>query len=157
MGHSCSWSRVLTLTIPLSTLLALTAPVPSSEAHRSGCHRWHSCPSDRGTYICGDLGYCSGCPDNEYCLAGQPRRASREEAKPPEVRDGSAKARGHVSPVDEWTCPTSHPIKGNFTTYSGERCIYHVPGGAFYGKTKPERCYATDDEARRDGCRRSRR
>lgn len=26
-------------------------------AHRSGCHRWHSCPSDRGTYTCGDLGY----------------------------------------------------------------------------------------------------
>ncbi|MDO8452823.1 MAG: hypothetical protein Q7S79_03675 [bacterium] len=26
-------------------------------AHRSGCHRWHSCPSDTGSYICGDLGY----------------------------------------------------------------------------------------------------
>jgi len=29
----------------------------SSYAHRSGCHRWHSCPSDTGSYICGDLGY----------------------------------------------------------------------------------------------------
>lgn len=26
-------------------------------AHRSGCHRWHSCPSDSGIYSCGDLGY----------------------------------------------------------------------------------------------------
>lgn len=26
-------------------------------AHRSGCHRWHSCPSDTGSYICGDLGH----------------------------------------------------------------------------------------------------
>lgn len=26
-------------------------------AHRSGCHRWHSCPSDSGSYTCGDLGY----------------------------------------------------------------------------------------------------
>ena len=26
-------------------------------AHRSGCHRWHSCPSDTGSYVCGDLGY----------------------------------------------------------------------------------------------------
>jgi len=31
-------------------------------AHRSGCHRWHSCPSDRGTYVCGDLGYSNYCP-----------------------------------------------------------------------------------------------
>lgn len=60
-------------------------------------------------------------------------------------------------PQDAWTCPISHPNKGNFTTYSGERCIYHVPGGQFYGRTKPERCYATGDEAVRDGCRRSRR
>jgi hypothetical protein len=32
------------------------------EAHRSGCHRRHSCPSDQGTYTRGDLGYCSQCP-----------------------------------------------------------------------------------------------
>jgi hypothetical protein len=32
--------------------------IPSvSEAHRSGCHRWHSCPSDSGSYTCGDAGY----------------------------------------------------------------------------------------------------
>ena len=30
---------------------------PKSEAHQSGCHRWHSCPSDTGSYVCGDLGY----------------------------------------------------------------------------------------------------
>ncbi len=62
-----------------------------------------------------------------------------------------------VPPVDAWTCPASHPIKGNFTTYSGEPCIYHAPGRRFYGKTKPERCYSSEDEARRDGCRRSKR
>lgn len=33
-----------------------------AEAHRDGCHRWHSCPSDTGSYICGDLGYTSECP-----------------------------------------------------------------------------------------------
>lgn len=62
-----------------------------------------------------------------------------------------------VPAQDAWTCPASHPIKGNFTTSSGERCIYHVLGGAWYGKTKPERCYATEEQARRDGCRRSKR
>ena len=35
----------------LSTLLAGTAPV---QAHRSGCHRWHTCPSDTGSYQMGD-------------------------------------------------------------------------------------------------------
>ncbi len=81
---------------------------------------------------------------NEYCLAGQPLRTSREEGKPSEQREAP-----HVSPTDQWTCPASHPVKGNFTTNSGERCTYHVPGGQFHGKTKPERCYATEDEARR--------
>lgn len=28
-----------------------------TEAHRSGCHRWHSCPSDSGSYSCGDAGH----------------------------------------------------------------------------------------------------
>jgi hypothetical protein len=34
-------------------------PLLSSDisAHRSGCHRWHSCPSDSGSYGCGNLGY----------------------------------------------------------------------------------------------------
>lgn len=26
-------------------------------AHRSGCHRWHSCPSDSGSYVCGNPGH----------------------------------------------------------------------------------------------------
>jgi hypothetical protein len=63
-----------------------------------------------------------------------------------------------VEPADAWTCPRRHAIKGTFTpTDPREVCIYHIQGGPYYAKTKPERCYATDDEARRDGCRRSRR
>jgi len=69
----------------------------------------------------------------------------------------AAQARPGVPPKDAWTCPLTDPIKGNFTTYSGERCIYHMRGGQFYSRTKPERCYATEDDARRDGCRRSKR
>ena len=42
--------------IPLQTSL--------SYAHQSGCHRWHSCPSDTGSYVCGDLGYDTYCPKN---------------------------------------------------------------------------------------------
>jgi len=100
--------------------------------------------------MCGDTGHCSECPDNQYCLASKPRPA---HAQPQE----SKQARPGAPPEDTWACPTAQPIKGNFTTYSGERCIYHMPGGQFYSKTKPERCYATQEEATRDGCRRSRR
>lgn len=52
----------------------------NSYAHRSGCHRWHSCPSDSGSYVCGDLGCCSGCPDNQYCQNGQKRKFERKTA-----------------------------------------------------------------------------
>ncbi len=52
-----------------------------------------------------------------------------------------------VPPKDAWTCSLTHPTKGNFTTSSGERCIYHMKGGQYYGKTNPERCYATEADA----------
>lgn len=60
-----------------------------------------------------------------------------------------------MPPIARSLCPPSHPIKGNFTTRSGERCIYHMPGQRWYGKTNPERCYATEEEARHDSCWRS--
>lgn len=45
------------LIILMGLLLFIVNFSTSAEAHRSGCHRWHSCPSDRSTYVCGDLGY----------------------------------------------------------------------------------------------------
>ena len=52
-----------------------------------------------------------------------------------------------VAPVDG-ACPSGYPIKGN----SNSR-IYHVPGGRFYDRTVPERCYATAADAEADGYR----
>lgn len=50
--------------------MALTSTVifsaPQVSAHRSGCHRWHSCPTDSGSYTCGDTGYTSGCGGSTY-------------------------------------------------------------------------------------------
>ena len=78
----------------LTLLFALALIVLPWEAssHRSGCQRWHSCPSDRDTYICGDRGYCSQCPDNQYCLNRNPRRASKQDrgGKTQSSRDLSA-------------------------------------------------------------------
>lgn len=30
-------------------------------------------PRNTGSYKCGDKGYCSQCPDNNYCKAGKPK------------------------------------------------------------------------------------
>jgi len=72
------------LIVVLFTLLAISSlffmlissPLIFAESfgHRDGCHRWHSCPSDNGSYVCGDRGYDSECggsnqdddsPDND--------------------------------------------------------------------------------------------
>lgn len=68
---------------------------------------------------------------------------------------GPASHHSGVVPLKNGDCPIEYPIKGNFTTHSGERCIYHMPGQRFYAKTKAERYYASESEAVKDGCRRS--
>ena len=52
-----------------------------------------------------------------------------------------------VGPVDGG-CPAGYPIKAN--DKSG---IYHLPGGRFYERTVPERCYARAEDAEADGYR----
>jgi hypothetical protein len=51
---------------------------------------------------------------------------------------------------DSGTCPATHPIKAKMS--SG---IYHVPGGANYDRTHPDRCYIDAAAAEADGLRRS--
>lgn len=63
-----------------------------------------------------------------------------------------AAQRPGVPPEDPWTCPASHPIKGYVSHESGRR-VYFTPGGPFYEEAPPDRCYASEDEARRDGSR----
>ena len=53
--------KILALVLIL-TLSIGVIPLTPSFAHQSGCHRWHSCPSDSGSYVCGDLGYDTYCP-----------------------------------------------------------------------------------------------
>lgn len=71
-----------------------------------------------------------------------------------DIDDGSADA-SHAHPV-RWVapvdgeCPPGYPIKANDN--SG---IFHVPGGRFYARTVPERCYADAADAEADGYRRA--
>ncbi len=95
-----------------------------ADGHRSGCHRWHSCPSDLGTYTCGDLGYCSRCPDNQFCLAGQPRglsepRRPKTEKSPEVVKEFSGAVVG-VSDGD--TITVLHNGKGERIRLHGIDC-----------------------------------
>lgn len=68
--------RYLRTLVPIIIGISILLLSNFAQAHRSGCHRWHSCPSDTGSYVCGDLGYCSQCPDNIYCLNGNVRTNS---------------------------------------------------------------------------------
>lgn len=52
------------------------------DAHQSGCHRWHSCPSDTGSYVCGDLGYYSGCPSYSTPKP-EPKQTTPKYVQPP--------------------------------------------------------------------------
>jgi hypothetical protein len=84
----------------------------------------------------------------------------RSEPESPSRRDveDEAAAVQEVAPVstttDAWvdahdgTCPASHPVKGKLS--SG---IYHLPGGANYDRTSPDRCYVDKDAAEADGLR----
>jgi hypothetical protein len=63
-------------------LMALAGMVLSAHAHQDPGHRLHSCPSDHGTYVCGDKGRCDQCPDNQYCLAGKARAVSSPSPSP---------------------------------------------------------------------------
>lgn len=50
--------------------------------------------------------------------------------------------------ADEGECPADRPIKGNASSM-----IYHLPGSRFYGRTIPEVCFATAEEAEAAGYR----
>jgi len=54
--------RLLVLTVLLSGVFVAASGGGVASAHQSGCHRWHSCPSDSGSYVCGDGGYACQYP-----------------------------------------------------------------------------------------------
>ena len=74
--------------------------------------------------------------------------ASRPAAAPT-TEFGAAGGASWVAPVDG-QCPDGYPVKANDN--SG---IFHMPGGRFYARTVPERCYATAEGAEADGYRRA--
>ena len=65
-------------------------PLQTSYAHQSGCHRWHSCPSDSGSYTCGDLGYDTYCPKNTTPKEKVPPKVETKPTSKPSKCTGTA-------------------------------------------------------------------
>jgi endonuclease YncB( thermonuclease family) len=55
----------MTIGMIVTALLSSPLIVLDSSGHQDGCHRWHSCPSDNGSYVCGDLGHDDECGGGE--------------------------------------------------------------------------------------------
>jgi hypothetical protein len=85
-------------------------------------------------------------PASAEPIAGSPESAvaGRSDAELTAASDGWIPAH------DDGSAPESHPIKVKLS--SG---IFHVPGGRFYDRTRPDRCYPTAAAAEADGYRRS--
>ncbi len=126
---------LLTLVLSLASLSAFYIP----DAFAKECYGC-SCRTE-----CWRSGVCrTVCRDScgHFCFADEPLGYTPNSAG--------------VNPTG-YNCPSSHPIKGNFTTYDGSKCIAHAPGGRSYARTNPERCYATMADAVAEGCRPARR
>ncbi|HEU4323269.1 MAG TPA: hypothetical protein VFS21_08945 [Roseiflexaceae bacterium] len=103
-----------TIVIFVLAVAALSAAPPAS-AHRDGCHRWHSCPSDSGSYVCGDLGYDTYCPEKR---AKQPTAVPRAPA-PPTAVPPTPVALGERPAVDWRTYDTNPAFQGFWQGNSG--------------------------------------
>jgi hypothetical protein len=68
------------------------------------------------------------------------------------LRISAGKKPVRVAGTGGYSCPAGYPVKGN-----ADSMIYHVRGGAFYAKTKPEECFSTTAAARKAGYRASKR
>lgn len=123
--------------------------LPAS-AHRSGCHRWHSCPSDTGSYVCGDLGYTSGCPTS---IAPQPNPAPS-----PTPSTGNSINSNLNQTTDFIGKPRTRaqlyrcPVVGNYNSH-----IYHLKGSRYIRSMSVSKkmCFATEQEAIKAGFRKS--
>ncbi|MFJ8358728.1 hypothetical protein [Streptomyces sp. NPDC093984] len=88
------WLPRTGVVIGSAVLLIGLLPV-TAEAHRDGCHRWHSCPSDTGSYVCGDLGYDTYCGGSDE--SGPTASVDITAPRQPEVTRQHAGKGGRVS------------------------------------------------------------
>ena len=86
----------------------------------------------------------------KYTVPG--KKATKTSVKSQDLLVKTKKKPSWVYSDSSWNCPAGYPIKGNASSM-----IYHVPSGAFYGRTNPEECFASASAARAKGYRASKR
>ncbi|MBI2170316.1 MAG: topoisomerase DNA-binding C4 zinc finger domain-containing protein [Actinobacteria bacterium] len=69
MGRRSGRRVLAVLSVGIVSLAPFVVP-QRALAHRDGCHRWHSCPSDSGGYECGDAGYACRYPTYDESQKG---------------------------------------------------------------------------------------
>jgi hypothetical protein len=77
-----------------------------------------------------------------------PKPAKPAKPKPAATKTSGASTATWKKPNADGSCPKTHPVKAKMA--SG---IFHVPGGANYARTKPDRCYVDAQAAAADGLR----
>jgi hypothetical protein len=86
--------------------------------------------------------------------AGAPDTPETESSAPETPKTdgpGARQARAWVEPTGA-VCPNTHPVKAKMA--SG---LFHLPGMLNYVRTRPDRCYASEEAARADGLAKSKR
>ena len=155
MKRTLGWSFFL---LAISLIFLATASL--AQAHQSGCHRWHSCPSDRGTYTCGDTGHCSACPDNSYCKngaydpSGQQGRTNAPASNQNAVSNPLSGTQNNI-----FTGIPTTIIQLNSCLVVGNKYsnIYHLKGSKYIRRMslKQKICFATESEATAAGFRKA--
>ena len=109
---------ILVVLLAMLTVLSMAAV---AQAHRDGCHSWHSCPSDSGSYACGDRGYACRYPTYPEYQRGLVPDPTYEDyggtqyVTPPRY----VLPRTYSPPSSQFEAPTSASTQSESNKYSG--------------------------------------
>jgi endonuclease YncB( thermonuclease family) len=117
---------VLLIVTALVSLPLTTSNNPVS-AHQSGCHTYHSCPSDTGSYVCGDLGNDSQCPKKNTSSSKdttKSKQTTKEKVKPKDCLKGYHKSSGKCVPhkIKASEIKSSNVVGINSTLEANKKC-----------------------------------
>lgn len=113
----------------ITVLLSSSLIVLNSTGHRDGCRRSHRCPSDSGSYVCGDLEYddeCLGSNNNEDAKGDNSARNSANEDDKKGNYHSNVKNDNNNSDEEENQNVNSYPIDDttpiNKNSVSSNKC-----------------------------------
>lgn len=94
-------------------LFSIVSVSNESFAHRDGCHRWHSCPSDNGSYECRDLGHDDYCSNNEDSEEENDDEKENSEQEKEENEESSTLPKSTTTEGIELSGPVTYVVDGD--------------------------------------------